>query len=312
MPIPKPRADESEEGFLGRCMANATMMADYPNRDQRLAVCAAQLPTKKITKQTSAAQDLRQKLEMERILLNSIDAYHRDVYRDFVRQAVTTGTPPDMRPKDAVLAALLLSHYKNVMALFMGQLNNRLPMDKRLSDAERRKMTDALNQYFEQRAPVQAATINQTTSDDQVAALQQARTDGPDLSTQEIGLIAAATVSRSLYGRRMSIAITETQAPAEATKATEAETLAGLPPSVTGGSHRQTDAKKTWDSVGDSHTRAAHLEADGQRVPLNQPFNVGGQELRYPGDGSLGASAWNLVNCRCGVTYDEQAIAAQR
>jgi hypothetical protein len=41
------------------------------------------------------------------------------------------------------------------------------------------------------------------------------------------------------------------------------------------------------------HYRAA------QTVPLAQPFSVSGQLLRFPGDTSLGATAGNVVNCRC-------------
>lgn len=42
MPIPKPRAREGREAFLSRCMGNATMRADFPDRDQRFAVCSTQ------------------------------------------------------------------------------------------------------------------------------------------------------------------------------------------------------------------------------------------------------------------------------
>lgn len=52
-----------------------------------------------------------------------------------------------------------------------------------------------------------------------------------------------------------------------------------------------------WVAILDSHTRAAHAEADGQSQPLGSSFTVGGEELRYPGDprGSLD----NIINCRC-------------
>ena len=39
MPIPKPRADQNEEDFIGFCMADPTMNADYPNGGQRYAIC---------------------------------------------------------------------------------------------------------------------------------------------------------------------------------------------------------------------------------------------------------------------------------
>lgn len=39
MPIPKPSGTESESDFMERCMSDATMDNDYPDEDQRVAVC---------------------------------------------------------------------------------------------------------------------------------------------------------------------------------------------------------------------------------------------------------------------------------
>ena len=46
-------------------------------------------------------------------------------------------------------------------------------------------------------------------------------------------------------------------------------------------------------------TRPAHLDANRQEVPYDEPFEVGDEKLMYPGDISLGASAGNVINCRC-------------
>jgi hypothetical protein len=39
MPIPKPKTGEKQAEFVNRCMANPTMKSEYPDKDQRLAVC---------------------------------------------------------------------------------------------------------------------------------------------------------------------------------------------------------------------------------------------------------------------------------
>lgn len=54
---------------------------------------------------------------------------------------------------------------------------------------------------------------------------------------------------------------------------------------------------KRWSATGDERTRDEHLAADGQEVPNDEPFTVGGEQMMYPGDISLGASAWNTINC---------------
>lgn len=58
---------------------------------------------------------------------------------------------------------------------------------------------------------------------------------------------------------------------------------------------------KEWVATSDERTRPAHLDADGQQVPIDEPFIVDGEKLMYPGDFSLGASPSNTINCRCTV-----------
>jgi hypothetical protein len=59
---------------------------------------------------------------------------------------------------------------------------------------------------------------------------------------------------------------------------------------------------KTWHCTYDSRTRHAHAVADGQTVRFDKPFIVDGQELMFPGDSSRGASAKNVIQCRCFYT----------
>jgi hypothetical protein len=59
----------------------------------------------------------------------------------------------------------------------------------------------------------------------------------------------------------------------------------------------QTPMNKRWVARDDSHTRIAHDKADGQIVPINQPFIVNMEALMMPGDPS--GSPSNVINCRC-------------
>lgn len=56
---------------------------------------------------------------------------------------------------------------------------------------------------------------------------------------------------------------------------------------------------KQWLCAMTENSREAHKQANGQIVPLDEPFIVGGEKLMHPGDSSLGASAGNVINCRC-------------
>lgn len=60
---------------------------------------------------------------------------------------------------------------------------------------------------------------------------------------------------------------------------------------------------KTWLSTPGERTRDTHIEADGQTVPMDELFTVGGSKLDFPGDFSNNADVSELVNCRCTTIY---------
>ncbi len=67
---------------------------------------------------------------------------------------------------------------------------------------------------------------------------------------------------------------------------------------------------KQWLTAEDDKVRETHAEADGQTVPVDQPFDVGGESLDYPGDPS--GSDDEVCNCRCTVIYtDESPVPAE-
>lgn len=42
MPLPKPKGTESRKDFMQRCMSDSVTVSEFPNTDQRLAVCSTQ------------------------------------------------------------------------------------------------------------------------------------------------------------------------------------------------------------------------------------------------------------------------------
>ncbi len=42
MPLPKPKGTESRKDFMQRCMSDSVTVSEFPNTDQRLAVCSKQ------------------------------------------------------------------------------------------------------------------------------------------------------------------------------------------------------------------------------------------------------------------------------
>ncbi len=60
--------------------------------------------------------------------------------------------------------------------------------------------------------------------------------------------------------------------------------------------------EKIWISTADALTRDTHLAAHSQVVANTAAFNVGNYQMQHPGDGSLGAPASEIVDCRCTAT----------
>lgn len=59
---------------------------------------------------------------------------------------------------------------------------------------------------------------------------------------------------------------------------------------------------KEWMATMDNRTREAHRELDGQVVPVDKPFQVGGIPIMYPGDPNAPGSL--TYNCRCTMVAD--------
>lgn len=58
---------------------------------------------------------------------------------------------------------------------------------------------------------------------------------------------------------------------------------------------------KEWAAAEDSRTRESHNAADGQEVPIDEPFSVGGASLMVPGDPN--GPAKEIINCRCAILH---------
>jgi hypothetical protein len=62
-------------------------------------------------------------------------------------------------------------------------------------------------------------------------------------------------------------------------------------------------SEKQWLATDDARTRDSHADADGQVVALTEPFQVGDEELMFPGDPN--GSAEEVVNCLVGDSVVE-------
>lgn len=109
----------------------------------------------------------------------------------------------------------------------------------------------------------------------------------PEL-TARVDEVLSTTDSARWPNRAVTIARTETMGALNGSRADAFQAFA-----EEGGE----DMERMWLSTIDSRTRPTHVIADGQRVPLGDPFVVGGFTLAFPGDPS--GPAHEVINCRC-------------
>lgn len=62
--------------------------------------------------------------------------------------------------------------------------------------------------------------------------------------------------------------------------------------------------KKQWMDIRDDRERKTHREVGRTILPINKPFLVGNSKMMHPKDAeTYGASAKEIVNCRCSARY---------
>lgn len=252
-------------------------------------------------------RDHRDKVILENSLLIKLRRYDNNLVSQY-RSASMRGEIFQLAPFQTPLEELLLAHYYSTMNKFSGRIENQIAKDLRLTPAEKAQVTLYLQSYAKSRAPQQASYILKTTQNE-INVINASLAD--ELDTQTDRAVAGATVlKRRLWGRESGIAISETQAMAEASKRGEFDGLAGRTPLSS--EQLSEPLQKEWVTLGDEVTRSAHLLADTQIKNLDEPFIVNGDRLRWPGDGALGAHISNIINCRCSAVYDTGAVSALR
>lgn len=71
--------------------------------------------------------------------------------------------------------------------------------------------------------------------------------------------------------------------------------------SVEGARQSGVAEQKVWLATSDDRTRDTHRDVDGATVALEEPFDVGGAPMMFPGDPAGPAS--ETINCRCTLLY---------
>ena len=234
--------------------------------------------------------DLNRKLRLERKLFRSM----RHIFSDMA--AKSTDLTFSTRSYLPEVATALETHYALVTKSFASNYRrkNKVVMDE-LQEA---LFKLDLASYIDNRVFNASKTIIGTSEEQFKSISSIIIKANADIRN---GTLRRNVFARLLKSRLNRISISETQWTAEFSKFLEVGYLTGMM-----GTEAKTQARpaKGWDTLLDDAVRPHHADAEGQLQFLSDPFTVNGESLMYPTDQSLGATANNVVNCRCETFYD--------
>lgn len=270
-----------------------------------------------------ATEDFQEKLRLEKIMSSQLKSVFREMARDMQVSVTDTGQAQQATLYIDDFRGIHSSQARRVTNSFTGSVLDFLEENQNDLDENIIRDLDLIAQQIGidvaqliQRIRAQSRTqilgfnqsevgrdtvlITKTNQKEMDSAVESVRADNPELNNVQVATLASRNFRFRSEARAPTISATFTQKIAENTKKTERENFfnvrngfaameAGLP---------QINEEAFWVTRGDSVVRQTHLDADFTES-VGGVFTVGGEQLRFPGDTSLGASAGNTINCRC-------------
>lgn len=184
------------------------------------------------------------------------------------------------------IQAILAAAYEVSILLGVELSEVQLAKSRKQDETTEALIDRLMREWVEERAFRQATSIADRSRGIAQRALEEGINEG--MGEAELARSIRRAVGGLSRARSLTIARTETHGAMNNAGGAAAEDLGAT--------------TKEWVAIEDTRTRETHRQADGQTVPINDKFNVGGAALRYPGDPSAGAPG-ETINCRCAMAY---------
>jgi len=236
----------------------------------------------------------REQQYQERLVLSLSRKIEPALTREIARAMNELGKNPDayssiLASHKARLADTLGKQYKTTMTTFGTRILKSAAKAEALKGTA--EFTEAASNWIRNVGAQKVTEISGTTMDQAQNIISRATAAAIEDGLSEINMAKLIRSEVSTGGGQLSryrsrmIARTETHA-ASSAAGDLAAVATGIP-----------NIMKEWVASGGERTREDHRIANGQIVPLDQPFKVGGSLLMYPSDPS--GSAAQVINCRC-------------
>ena len=306
MPLPKPRAGESRNQFVRRCMIDDTSMSEYPDTQQRYAVCLSLSKDKKeIIKQAKRkiATNFRKQVMLAEkknypIAYNYYLKEFDKASKMFIENPTINNQNFNTLFNEIETKKMYSDIYKQTGLRFA-----KWYADTFRKVAKKELTPSVIEQNMERYATEKEnylALVREVSAVSGVAkstlkkVLAELLADETFMSLGEEARVREIMKRLKFKARWMArrIVRTETTASANFGIQLSASDIYG-----------DDNLVKEWIASDGSRTRDTHRTASSQYsnnpIPMNEPYLVGGSKMMFPSDTSLGARAKEVVNCRC-------------
>jgi len=208
-----------------------------------------------------------------------------------VQQGVLDGAYHAVDMERDRLATKVALHYRRTATVFGKKAYKIIDSSKGIAFPEEVKAPldefwAELNRWIPSQTAMKVTKIQNTSKKLLASVIQKGMQEGE--SHRQIASRIRSTGRISTLQRAKTIAITETHTAAVHSVDTAIKST-------------RIEMEKEWSASLDKRTRPDHVVADGQRVPENGVFIVGGMPMKYPGDPAGGPA--QTVLCRCVLLY---------
>jgi hypothetical protein len=308
--MPTPRANETEQDFIARCVIDPEAVADFPDQEQRLAFCYSQYERKETKKLTLKRFDkdkwqraFERQLDIaERQNIGRLKKIYKYNYFKGIDSFVGSGQTnlQLLFPVEALFDFYRQLYINIGMRFAKWYLNN---FDKLLSKSfnpsRYTNQWEASFAAYGSAVAAQRVELVRGTALNTLQAILRGYMADPEF-------MSLGTQQKATILRRQFAGISQWQAErivrTESTNAANFATLQSAESAFPG-----QNKIKEWIASFDDRVRDTHAEA-GASMPIksDEYFMVGGNSMMYPGDPSGGAA--EVVNCRCSMAVYPETI----
>lgn len=297
--MPTPRENETEREFVSRCIIDPEAMADFPDREQRIAFCYSQYERyskeEQVTKslEDDWAQGFAKELDKsEKAVFPSLRRFYEAEYGKGLMDYLRTGNVSFV---GLFTASEFTKQYLNIYDKVGMRFANwyaryfDLYIPKGINPTQYQSVWKQQIEAYAYAWAAKNVTLVQGTAKQTLRRVIQALTLDPSfnaLGNEQKEIILRRKFKQ--YSRYQAYRLVRTESTRAANFATRVSAETIFPPE---------QLMKKWITAQDERVRDTHVIAGtGEAIPHKDFFFVGGDKMLEPASGSI---AKENVNCRC-------------